>query len=85
MKNLFIISLLLVGTLSFSQEKKKTVKPKDTDKEVNLSLAALSKKYNKKVLVVSTYIVDDTLKRYIGYYLDEELCQELIEVKAIKK
>ena len=84
MKKLLIISLLLVSGLSFSQEKKKTPKSKDLDKEVNLSLDYLSKRYKKNVLVVKTFIENDTLKRYIGYIKNDELYHELIEVKKIK-
>jgi hypothetical protein len=84
MKKLLIISLLLVSGLSFSQEKKKTPKSKDLDKEVNLSLDYLSKRYKKNVLVVKTFVENDTLKRYIGYIKNDELYHELIEVKKIK-
>ena len=84
MKKLFITSLLLVSTVSFSQENKKTLKSKDTDKRVNISLDSLSKIYKKDVLVVKTFIKNDTLKRYIGYIKNDELYHELIEVKHIK-
>jgi hypothetical protein len=84
MKKLLIIALLFVGALSFSQENKKTPKSKDLDKEVNLSLDYLSKRYKKNVLVVKTFIENDTLKRYIGYIKNDELYHELIEVKKIK-
>jgi hypothetical protein len=84
MKKLLIIALLFVGVLSFSQENKKTPKSKDLDKEVNLSLDYLSKRYKKNVLVVKTFIENDTLKRYIGYIKNDELYHELIEVKKIK-
>jgi hypothetical protein len=73
-----------MGSLSsFSQVKKKTPKPKNLDKEVNLSLDSLSKIYKKNVLVVKTFIINDTLKRYIGYIKDDKLYHELIEVKRI--
>jgi len=84
MKKLLVILLLLISVLSFSQEKKKTSKSKDLDKEVNLSLDYLSKRYKKNVLVVKTFIENDTLKRYIGYIKNDELYHELIEVKKIK-
>jgi hypothetical protein len=44
MKKLFVILLLLVSGLSFSQEKKKTL-----DKKINTTLDSLSKIYKKKV------------------------------------
>jgi len=84
MKKLFVILLLLVSTLSFSQENKKTLKSKDLDKRVNMSLDSLSKIYKKDVLVVKTFIKNDTLKRYIGYVKDDKLYHELIEIKRIK-
>jgi hypothetical protein len=84
MKKLFVILLLLVSTLSFSQENKKTLKSKDLDKRVNMSLDSLSKIYKKDVLVVKTFIKNDTLKRYIGYIKDDKLYHELIEVKRIR-
>jgi hypothetical protein len=84
MKKLFVILLLLVSTLSFSQENKKTLKSKDLDKRVNMSLDSLSKIYKKDVLVVKTFIKNDTLKRYIGYIKDDKLYHELIEIKRIR-
>jgi hypothetical protein len=84
MKKLFVLLLSLISVLTFSQEKKKTPKSKDLDKEVNLSLDSLSKVYNKKVLVVKTFVENDTLKRYIGYIKNDELFHELIEVKRVK-
>jgi hypothetical protein len=84
MKKLFVISFLLVSVLSFSQEKKKTYKSKDLDKEVNLSLDSLSKIYKKHVFAVKVIIKNDTLKRYITYDKNNELYDELIEVKPIK-
>jgi hypothetical protein len=84
MKKLFVILLLLVSTLSFYQENKKTLKSKDLDKRVNMSLDSLSKIYKKDVLVVKTFIKNDTLKRYIGYIKDDKLYHELIEIKRIR-
>ena len=84
MKKLLIILLLLVSGLSFSQENKKTLKSKDTDKRINISLDSLSKIYKKDVLVVKTFIKNDTLKRYIWYIKNDELYHELIEVKRIR-
>jgi hypothetical protein len=83
MKKLLLLILLMGSLSSFSQVKKKTPKPKNLDKEVNLSLDSLSKIYKKNVLVVKTFIINDTLKRYIGYIKDDKLYHELIEVKRI--
>ncbi len=49
MKKLFLLLLLLVGTLSFSQTKPKT---KDIDKDVKVFLDSLSKVYHVKVTSV---------------------------------
>jgi hypothetical protein len=49
-----------------------------------MSLDSLSKIYKKDVLVVKTFIKNDTLKRYIGYIKDDKLYHELIEVKRIR-
>jgi hypothetical protein len=83
MKKLLLLIFLMVSLLSFSQVKKKTPKPKNLDKEVNLSLDSLSKIYKKNVLVLKTFIINDTLKRYIGYIKNDKLHHELIEVKRI--
>lgn len=84
MKKLLVITLTSISFLTFSQENKKTLKSKDTDKRVNISLDSLSKIYKKDVLVVKTFIKNDTLKRYIGYIKNDELYHELIEVKRIR-
>jgi hypothetical protein len=82
MKKILII-LLLVSVSSFSQEKKKPYDPKDLDKKINLSLDSLSKVYKKDIFAVKTIIINDTLKRYITYEKNNELYDELIEVKRI--
>ena len=83
MKKLLVILLLLVTVLSVSQENKKTLKSKDLDKRVNMFLDSLSKIYKKDVLVVKTFIKNDTLKKYIGYIRKDKLHYELIEMKRI--
>ena len=54
MKKLFLLTLLLVGTLTFGQTKPKT---KDIDKDINVLLDSLSKVYKVKVgsVVVDNY------------------------------
>jgi hypothetical protein len=84
MKKLFVISLLLISVFSFSQEKKKKYESKDLDREINLSLDSLSKIYKKNVFAVKVIIKNDTLKKYITYNKNNELYDELIEVKPIK-
>lgn len=83
MKKIFVLSLVLFSVCSFSQEKKKTLKTEDLDKRINMSLDSLSKIYKKDVLVVKTFIKNDTLKRYIGYIKNDKLYHELIEIKHI--
>ena len=80
MKKLFLLSLLLVGTLSFSQTKPKT---KDIDKDANVLMDSLSKVYNKKVFSIMKITKNDTIKTYIAYAKDNKLTYELISSKRI--
>ena len=50
MKTLAYILIMLFSIVTFSQEKKKTIKSKDTDKAVNIILDSLSKIYQKEVV-----------------------------------
>lgn len=53
MKNLTYIFFMLFSIVTFSQEKKKTIKSKDTDRAVNIILDSLSKVYKKEVVFYS--------------------------------
>jgi hypothetical protein len=70
MKKLFLLSLLLVGTLSFGQTKPKE---KDIDKESNVVIDSLSKVYKVKVqsYMVETY--NGVTTTYISYVKDNKL------------
>ena len=68
MKKLLVITLTLISFLTFSQDNKKTLKTKDLDKRVNITLDSLSKLYKKEV--VSYFIIkrNGRKKFSITYY-----------------
>jgi hypothetical protein len=80
MKKLFLLLLLLVGTLSFGQTKPKI---KDIDRDINVLLDSLSKVYKKKVFSIMKITKNDTIKTYISYEKDNKLTYELISSKRI--
>ena len=80
MKKLFLLLLLLVGTLSFGQTKPKI---KDIDRDINVLLDSLSKVYKKKVFSIMKISKNDTIKTYISYEKDNKLTYELISSKRI--
>ena len=81
MKKLFLLSLLLIGTVSFGQTKPKI---KDIDKDSNVLMDSLSKVYNKKVFSIMKITKNDTIKTYIAYGKDDKLTYELISSKRVK-
>ena len=68
MKTLIYIFYILFSILTFSQEKKKTIKNKDTDKAVNIILDSLSKVYKKEVVFYSVVERNGRKKISITYY-----------------
>ena len=80
MKKLFLLTVLLIGTLTFSQTKPKT---KDIDRDINVLLDSLSKVYKKKVFSIMKITKNDTIKTYISYEKDNKLTYELISSKRI--
>ena len=80
MKKLFLLTVLLIGTLTFSQTKPKT---KDIDRDINVLLDSLSKVYKKKVFSIMKITENDTIKTYISYEKDNKLTYELISSKRI--
>ena len=78
MKKLFLLSLLLVGTLSFSQTKPKQ---KDIDKEANVLLDSLSKVYKVKVQSVMEETYNGVTTTSISYVKDKKLVYKIIAVK----
>jgi hypothetical protein len=78
MKKLFLLSLLLVGTLSFSQTKPKE---KDIDKESNVLLDSLSKVYKVKVQSIMEEYYNGVTTTYISYVKDKKLVYKIIAVK----
>jgi hypothetical protein len=78
MKKLFLLSLLLVGTLSFSQTKPKT---KDIDKEANVLLDSLSKVYKVKVQSIMEETYNGVTTTSISYVKDKKLVYKIIAVR----
>ena len=78
MKKLFLLSVLLVGTLSFSQTKPKE---KDIDKESNVLLDSLSKVYKVKVQSVMEETYNGVTTTSISYVKDKKLVYKIIAVK----
>jgi hypothetical protein len=78
MKKLFLLSVLLVGTLSFSQTKPKT---KDIDKEANVLLDSLSKVYKVKVQSIMEETYNGVTTTSISYVKDKKLVYKVIAVR----
>lgn len=84
MKKLFLLSLLLIGTLTFGQTKKVNEQDYDEPKEavyrINKTLDSLSNIYKKKVIVYSRTIIcgDETL--YLKYLVNNKVKDTLIKV-----
>ena len=78
MKKLFLLSLLFVGTLSFSQTKPKT---KDIDKEANVLLDSLSKVYKVKVQSIMEETYNGVTTTSISYVKDKKLVYKVIAVR----
>ena len=75
MKKLFLLSLLLIGTVSFGQTKPKE---KDIDRDINVLLDSLSKVYKVKVggVVVDEY--PNLRITSITYYQNGKLTHKVI-------
>jgi acetate kinase len=84
MKKLFLLSLLLIGTLTFGQTKKVNEQDYDEPKEavdrINKTLDSLSNIYKKKVILYSHRIIcgDETL--YLKYLVNNKVKDTLIKV-----
>jgi len=78
MKKLFVLLILLVGALSFSQTKPKT---KDIDRDINVLLDSLSKVYKVKVggVVVDEY--PNLRITSITYYENGKLTRKVIKTE----
>lgn len=75
MKKLFLLTVLLIGTLTFSQTKSKT---KDIDRDINVLLDSLSNVYKVKVggVVVDEY--PNLRITSITYYQNGKLTHKVI-------
>jgi hypothetical protein len=78
MKKITYIFLMLFSILTYSQEKKKTRKTKDTDKAVNISLDSLSKVYKKIVVYYGVVKSNGRKIVKIKYYDKNENLKEQI-------
>ncbi len=78
MKKITYIFFMLFSIVTFSQEKKKTPKTKDVDKEVNNSLDSLSKVYKKKIVFYGVFKSDGRKIVKIKYYDESENLKEQI-------
>lgn len=85
MKRLTYIIIMLFSIVTFSQEKKKIIKSKDTDKAVNIILDSLSKLYKKEVVFYSVVERNDRKKISITYYdKNKNLKSQVISDTAIE-
>jgi hypothetical protein len=84
MKKLFLLSLLLIGTLAFGQTKKvnkqESGEPKEAVERINKKLDSLSNIYKKKVILYDHTIIcgDETL--YLKYLVNNKVKDTLITV-----
>jgi hypothetical protein len=82
MKKLFLLSVLLIGTLSFGQTKPKE---KDIDKEANVYLDSLSKVYKVKICSIKVERLNGIITTSIGYSKNGELVYKIIKQEKVKK
>lgn len=83
MKKLFLLSVLLIGTLSFGQTKPKS---KDVDKEANVYIDSLSKVHKVKIYSILVETDNGIKTTSIAYAKNGELVYKVIKVeKVIKK
>jgi hypothetical protein len=76
---------MLFSIVTFSQEKKKIIKSKDTDKAVNIILDSLSKLYKKEVVFYSVVERNYRKKISITYYdKNKNLKSQVISDTAIE-
>jgi hypothetical protein len=82
MKKLFLLSVLLIGTLSFGQTKPKE---KDIDKEANVYLDSLSKVHKVKICSIKVERLNGVITTSIGYSKNGELVYKIIKQEKVKK
>ena len=82
MKKLFLLSVLLIGTVSFGQTKPKE---KDVDKEANVYLDSLSKVHKVKICSIKVERLNGVITTSIGYSKNGELVYKIIKQEKVKK
>jgi hypothetical protein len=83
MKKLFLLFVLLLGTLSFGQTKPKTI---DIDKEANVYLDSLSKAHKVKICSIKEVRLNGVITTSIGYAdKNGDLVYKIIKVEKVKK
>jgi hypothetical protein len=82
MKKLFIISLLLIGTVSYGQTKKENKQnsgePKEEVDRINKTLDSLSNIYKKKVIMYDHTIICGKETLYLQYLVNNKVKDTLI-------
>ncbi len=82
MKNLFLLSALILSTVSFSQKNQKG-NGSDTEKEINVSLDSLSKIYHVKAVNYSKICLNGIRTESIGYYKNGKLVDKIIQIDTL--
>lgn len=76
---------MLFSIVTFSQEKRKIIKSKDTDKAVNIILDSLSKLYKKEVVFYKVVERNGRKKISITYYdKNKNLKSQVISDTAVE-
>jgi hypothetical protein len=82
MKNLFLLSALILSTVSFSQKNQKG-NGSDTEKKINVSLDSLSKVYHVNVVNYSKICLNGIRTTSIGYYKNGKLIDKIIKTDTL--
>lgn len=82
MKKLFLLSVLLIGTVSFGQTKPKT---KDIDKSANVLLDSLSRVYKVKIFSILVETNNGIQTTSIAYGENKKLVYKVIKVEKVVK
>lgn len=78
MKNILVVSILLVSGLSFSQKKEKSL-----DEIINKNLDSLSKLYKKKVFAYGSESYRGLKKTYILYVENGKEIEKVTKIEIV--